>query len=381
MAEGSGRRSDYFRRHPVATTIAGACAAVALIIAAVLAVGVVGLLLGLRSLGRAGSSDPCDTADLKVVHLAARAEVHALDTWLDRHPRDVDRIDPNGTSALSCAAQRGRLPTVRVLLQHDLDPRSPVAGRALVLAIQHDRAPVTEALLAGVDLSAPYAPSPQYRVADAALVFAAQEGDGDLTKTLLGHDADPNRSPFASPLLRAIVLGHDGVAATLLAARADPDAGRVDPLIVVVATDEHPPPPELIVELPSEFTSRIRSTAPMDHRRAPTIRSDGARLGSDTLGTFNDQLEPFDPNRTVDAPPLAVAAAYQDAGLVRLLLTGGADPNRLALDGRSPIELAAMACDPKIVRMLAERGARVDASRHDVRAEACATVRPLLPAR
>ena len=379
MAQGSGRRSDLFHRHPVATTIAGACAAVALIIAGVLAVGLVGLLLGLHSLGRAEPSDPCDTAQLHAVHLAARADVQALDAWLDRHPRDVDRIDPNGTSVLSCAAQRGSLRTVHVLLEHDLDPRTPVAGRALVLAIQHDRAPVTKALLAGVDLSAPYAPSP--RVPRRRCCPRLRRPRGRR-----GPHEDPDGSRRRSqpiPVCIAAAAGHragpwrdSGHPAR---GGANPDAGRVDPLIVVVATVEHPPPSERIVDLLNEFTSRIRSTSPMDHQHA-AVRSDGARLGADALGTFNDQLTPFDPDRTVDAPPLAVAAAYQDAGLVRLLLTGGADPNRLALDGRSPIELAAMACDPTIVRMLADRGARVDVSRHDVRAEACATVRPLLPA-
>jgi ankyrin repeat protein len=378
MAEGSGKRLDFFRRHPVATTISGVCAAVVLIIAAVLVAGVVGLRRGPNSIDRAGPSESCDTAYLRVVHLAAHGDAHELDAWLDRHPRDLDRIDPNGTSALTCAAQRGSLATVRVLLEHHLDPRSPVAGRALVLAIQHDRAPVTAALLASVDLSAPYAPSPGYRVADAALVFAAQESDEDLTKSLLSHAADPNRSPFASPLLRATVLGHGRIAATLLAAGAKPDAGRVDPLIIVVAAFEHPPPSERIGTLLKDFTSRLGPTRPMDHQHA-AVRSEGARLAADGLGTFNDQLTPFDPKSTMDAPPLAVAAAYQDVGLVRLLLTRGADPNRLALDGRSPLEMAAMACDPTIVRMLADRGARVDASRHDVRAEACATVRPLLP--
>src|SRR5262249_48781372 len=61
---------------------------------------------------------------------------------------------------------------------------------------------------------------------------------------------------------------------------------------------------------------------------------------------------------------LALAAQHGNADIVRLLLDAGEDPNRYNLEGNhahsTPLHQAALAGHEAVVRLLVERGARLD---------------------
>ncbi|XP_043483437.1 ankyrin-1-like [Leptopilina heterotoma] len=63
-----------------------------------------------------------------------------------------------------------------------------------------------------------------------------------------------------------------------------------------------------------------------------------------------------------DRSPLHVAATFQDVGLVKILLSAGADVNSQTKNSLTPLHFAACAGQPKIVKFLLENGADPSAS-------------------
>ena len=102
-----------------------------------------------------------------------------------------------------------------------------------------------------------------------------------------------------------------------------------------------------------------------------TLREHGARLGLFDLAALGDAdglalaLRDGDPANEADEigrTPLFIAARNNHLEVVRVLLASGADPNRAAHDGQTPLSTACLhtlsqECDVEIVRALVEHGA------------------------
>jgi ankyrin repeat protein len=325
---------------------------------------------------------------------------------------------PGGETALMTAARTGKIDAVRALLAAgaDVHAKEPKRGQtALMWAAAEGHAQVVEALLkAGADfrtsLSTGFTP----------LLFAVREGHADVVRVLLKAGADVNETiqthqasgprpasgagvPRAgnSALHLAVVNGHFDLAAMLLDAGADPNASAVGytPLHVLTVVrkpgggDNDPAPrgsgTMTSLELVRKFA---RHGANLNARM--TRRVNMGLTGLNTLGatpflmaarSADAELmrtlaslgaDPLIPNAD-GATPLIVAAGLgtrspgEDAGTkpevleaVRVALELGNDINAVDKNGETAMHGAAYKNLPKVVELLAERGAKIDVWNH-----------------
>ena len=164
--------------------------------------------------------------------------------------------------------------------EHDLDPRE-VENRfrtafsqgteALCLFVQSNSV--------GVDhLFSP--PGPGWQgTKKSALGIAAEKGDKEMTKTLLGLGADCNLS-FGdnTPLIIALQYGNEGVALMLLGAGADPNVG-------VPTKPTNDPDPITLLGLAWETTkSACLIRALLQHGADPNATVQSPEFPDDTVG-------------------------------------------------------------------------------------------------
>jgi uncharacterized protein len=188
-----------------------------------------------------------------------------------------------------------------------------------------------------------------------ALMFAAQVGDAECARVLLGGGANPNdvmTKTGLTPLIIAAATGHTEVAALLLDKGADPNAVAADgftPLHYAAKNNE-------AVEMVSAL---LRHGAKPDVRliqKKPTVAASGIVLQGATA--------------------LGLAAEINNLDAVKGLAGGGADPSIPTARDTTPLMLAAgagtdiarprspeeRAMARQTVRFLVERGADVNAA-------------------
>ena len=319
--------------------------------------------------------------------------------------------DPNsplrgGETPLMIASRTGRIGPVKRLLEKGAKPDAAErqGQTAVMWAAAEGHAPVVEALIAaGADWRKAL-PS-----GFNAMFFAVREGRAEVVRVLREAGADVNEAMVVkerpgrgavsgtSPLVMAVENGHFELAAALLDAGADPNDQRsgVSPLHLLVHVRKPPrgddedgdPPPtgsgrmnslELVDRLiahGADVNLRLKRGAPspgkltrkgatpfllacqsgdlplirklLDHGadpKLPNARHSTPLMAAAGLGSVNPDEEPATENEALDA--------------VSLLLALGNDINAVDDDGETVMHGAAYKQFPRVVALLAARGAR-----------------------
>jgi uncharacterized protein len=321
--------------------------------------------------------------------------------------------DPNarlrgGETPLMTASRTGKLGPVRALLSHgaDVNAKEKRGQTALMWASAEGHAEVVEALLkAGADfrttLSSGFTP----------LCFAAREGRTDVVRILLKAGADVNeamqskkasgRAPArgTSPLILAVENGHFELAVALLEAGADPNDQRSGFTALHTLTwvrkpnrgDEESGDPaptgsgnltslqlvEKLVKHGADVNARLK--------RGASGRGVLGRRGATAflMASMTDDVpymkmlvklgaDPRLPNADHATPLMAAAglgclAPGEEAGTedeaieaVKYALELGNDVNAVDDNGETAMHGAAYKSFPRIVQLLADKGARVE---------------------
>jgi uncharacterized protein len=321
--------------------------------------------------------------------------------------------DPNaalqgGETPLMTAARTGKLGPAKALLARgaDVNAKERRGQNALMWAAAEGHAGVVEALLsAGADFrtALPSGFTP--------LLFAAREGRTDVVRLLLKRGADVNEAMQArkssgrapakgtTPLILAVENGHFELAVALLEAGADPNDQRsgFTPLHTLTwvrkpnrGDDESGDPAptgsgnvnslqivEELVEHGADVNRRLE--------RGSSGRGVLSRVGASPflLASMRADLplmktllksgaDPRLPNATHSSPLMAAAgvgslAPGEEAGTedeaieaVKFLLELGNDINAVDDNGETAMHGAAYKNMPRVVQLLADRGAKVD---------------------
>jgi ankyrin repeat protein len=256
---------------------------------------------------------------------------------------DANTTLAGGETALMTAARTGQLAVVRALLDHgaDVNARERSGQTAIMWAAAEGHADVVGALIdASADFRTPL------KSGFTALFFAVREGRRDGVQVLLNAGADVNeamkphrpggRAPRSgtSPLIMAIENGHFDLAAALLEAGADPNDLRSGfaPLHVITwvrkpnrgdGLDGQPPP-----------------AGSGDMTSLQLVRKLAVH-GSDVNQRLERGLFGRGQVNQIGATPFFMAADTADLPLMRLLVELGADPSIRNADNCAPLLVAA----------------------------------------
>jgi ankyrin repeat protein len=321
---------------------------------------------------------------------------------------DSNTTLPGGETALMTAARTGKVGPVKALLAHhaDVNSKDRKGQTALMWAAADGHAEVVSLLLeARADFKSAL-PS-----GFTALLFAAREGRTDVVRVLLKAGADVNeatrplkvaaRGPKAgtSALLLAVENGHFELAITLVEAGADPNDQRSGcaPLHVISwvrkpnrgDSEDGDPPPIGSGKLTSlDFVKKLvalGANVNLAQKAGALGRGILGRVGATPLiaaASTSDvalvklllelEADPKLANADGSTPLLAatgvgVGAPEEAAGsepealeVVQLLLKLGADVNAVNKQGETAMHGAAYRNHPKVVQLLADKGARID---------------------
>ena len=321
--------------------------------------------------------------------------------------------DPNhklrgDETVLMTAARTGRPGPVKALIARgaDVNAKERRGQTALMWAAAEGHAEVVEALLgAGADFRTPL-PS-----GFTPLSFAVREGRTDAARVLLKAGADVNEAmqPQKSsgkapgrgttPLILAVENGHFELAVKLLEAGADPNDQRSGFTALHTLTwvrkpnrgdgDDGDPPPigsgnlsslrfvEKLAEHKADVNARLQRGASgrgvlkrvgatpflMAAMTAdvPLMRT-LVRLGADPLLPNADHCTPLMAAAGVGALAPGEEAGTEDEALeaVKLALELGGDVNTVDDNGETAMHGAAYKSFPRVVQLLADKGARVE---------------------
>lgn len=303
----------------------------------------VGLLLAAGA--KAGTANDLGVTPL---HLASANGNAAIVARLLKAGAAVDPSSAAGITPLMEAARQGSVQTVRALLAAGASATAHEAGRgqtALMWAVSRRHPEAAKALLdAGADVHARTAARTVTVMLDrgpgraaktsmqhgaqvqqgglTALHFAAQVGDAVSARLLVGAGARVNETAADgnTPLVLAVFSGHGEVARALLDQGADANAAGAG------YTALHAAAMRADVETTQALLARGGDANARLTKGSPVRR-------------FASQWAL--PNTFRGATPLFVAAAYQEADVVRVLLAGGAQPNLGLENGMTPLLVAA----------------------------------------
>ncbi|MEW6304455.1 MAG: ankyrin repeat domain-containing protein [Verrucomicrobiota bacterium] len=321
--------------------------------------------------------------------------------------------DPNttlrgGETALMTAARTGKVGPVKALLARgaDVNAKERRDQTAIMWAAADGHAAVVEALIAaGADFRTPL------ESGFTPLFFAAREGRAEAVRALLKAGADVNEAMQArkaagkgprkgtSALVLAVENGHFELAAQLLEAGADPNDQRsgFTPLHVLTWVrkphrgdgDDGDPSPigsgnlsslQLVRKLVvhgADVNARLKSgrsgKGRLNHTGATPFLLASATADLPYLRLLVELgANPLLPNVDGATPLMAAAglgtmAPDEEAGTepeaveaVKLLLELGNDINAVDANGETAMHGAAYKSLPKVVELLAARGAKID---------------------
>jgi len=271
---------------------------------------------------------------------------------------DANAVSAQGEPALMTAARAGNPEAVRVLLKHGaaVDARESWKGQtALMWAAAENRAEVVKALIdAGADVNARSTewPQEQKRPSNGNLVsvrprgsltpllFAAREGALASLRVLAeaGVDLNLTEPDGTNALLMALINAHYDAAAFLLEAGADPNvADKYGRTALYAAVDMNTMEPSVTRPAPEESDK----TRPLDVARSAL--SHGANVDPVLTKPAPGRGLSDDPDLIMraGATPFIRAAKTGDVAAMQLLLDHGADPRAATKDGVTALMAAA----------------------------------------
>jgi ankyrin repeat protein len=277
---------------------------------------------------------------------AARGDVVHMNVLLREAPQVLDETGPHPywggrPRPLQVAAEWNREDVARALLEAGADPNADAASydgwSPLLLAASKGHASIVGLLMA--------------HGARVGIFEACALGDEDAVERLLA--GDPGLARAAGPGLATPLhfAASPAIARRLLRAGADTSArdrwGNT-PIRTAAASTRRRPVAETL--LPYADARDIHLAAALDRtdQVAALLDADGARIHDRTFE-----------HDAVGGGGTALHAAAQQAaaGVVRLLLDRGADPNARGLGGETPLHYASAHGHIDIAALLLERGA------------------------
>jgi ankyrin repeat protein len=275
---------------------------------------------------------------------------------------DANKSLLSGETPLMEAARRGNLGTVRALLSAGANPNAQDAGggqNALMWAISERHTEVIKELLRrGADVHA------GSKTGFTALMFAAQQGDVDIVRVLVGAGAkpnDPQTKTSLTPLIIASAMGHVKTVELLLDNGADPnhiDARGYAALHLVVRDSDY----GINLTGKDNIVSIVKLL--LANKANPNIR-----LKQDRPAVTTNEIS------LQGATPLVLAAEVNNLEAAKALLDAGADPLATTEHGTTALLLASgggtdvqrmrspeeRATAVETAKLLIERGADVTA--------------------
>ena len=258
---------------------------------------------------------------------------------------DPDIAPATGGTPLMIAARQGNVAAARSLLAHgaDVNAREGAQGQtALMWAVAQRRPEVVRVLLeAGADLHARTKSSRRHVLlccqkslgktegavwieqgGFTPLLFAARHGDAASAALLVaaGAPIDDTAAAGATPLIVAAQHGFHDVAAVLLERGADPDAAGAG---------------QAALHWAALRGDRDVAATLLAHGADPDVRLTRGSLLKHDRGQF--AFDKF----LIGATPFVLAARRSDTEVMRLLAAGGADTSLPLQDGRTAAMVAA----------------------------------------
>ncbi|MEE2638625.1 MAG: ankyrin repeat domain-containing protein [Acidobacteriota bacterium] len=258
---------------------------------------------------------------------------------------DPDLAPTTGGTPLMIASRQGNVASVQSLLAHDADANATEGAQeqtALMWAVAQGHPAVVQVLLAaGADLDARTKSSRRHvllccqkslgRTEGAVwveqggftpLMFAARHGAASSAKHLLaaGARVDDTAVVGTTSLVVAAQHGYRAVAAVLLENGANPDSDGAGYAALHWAA----------LRGDSEMVGTL-----LAHGANPDVQlTKGSTLKHDRRAFAFDKF-------LIGATPFSLAARRSDVGIMRLLAAGGADTSLSLKDGRTPVMVAA----------------------------------------
>ena len=292
------------------------------------------------------------TGETPLMTCARTGNLDAVKSLLERRA-DVNKETRRGQTALMWAAAEKRPEVARALIEHgaNVNARSHLMeGFTPLLYVTyglHEHVPGQFDTHEAEDFHPDPAAS---KGGFTPLLFAAKQGDVETARILLAAGANGNHaSPeYGSALVVASANGHEALAIFLLDKGADPNVadgwgftalhyalregitaiGMSRPRISTDRIWLRPNSPELVKAL-------------LAHGANPNARVGKGFPPFNYAPFARDDINNMPHLRQPGATPFLLAAASGDAGLLRALAAGGADPRLSTEDGTTPLMVAA----------------------------------------
>jgi len=281
----------------------------------------------------------CDTWDMLCA--AEAGDVEAMRRLISRDPNLV-RAEYWYTQPIHLAVREGHRAAVELLLAEGADPRATGLGDGLLTTASdrghHD---VESALVAAREMVTPASPAAAAGSAGSALSIATGKGDAVLVQRLLESGVDPNApegadAPRGRALHIAATRGDQAVVELLLGWGADPN-GTIDSAGSATFAARTAELRQILVEAGGELDAYDLVWLGEEEAALERVSSDAREADAGCGGVLaaacklgkGDLVEQLLAAGARVPPALTECRSYllEDAGMLKMLLVSGMDPN------------------------------------------------------